>query len=110
MKFPSEVYVIGHKYDIQELSEEMFEGMDTYGDCCNHKRLIRVYLGGGGSTARDTLLHEILHAIWHLMAFEKHEEEERVVNSTSTALISIIDDPRNRQVIDFIYGKQTTAN
>jgi len=110
MELPKEVYIIGHRYDILELSVDMFESMDTYGDCCNHKRLIRVYLGGGGSIARDTLLHEILHGVWHLMSFEKHEEEERVVNSTSTALISIMDDPRNSKVVDFLYGKQTTTN
>lgn len=105
MKLPSEVYVIGHRYSIEEMDEHSATDSNIYGHCSNHSRKIKVYCNGGGSIARDTLLHEVLHAVWNLMGLEKEDEEERIVNSTSTAIIGIIDDPRNKDVVDFIFNK-----
>lgn len=104
MELPTEVWVMGHRWEIEETGEEWFNDADTWGDCCSQKRKIRVYCGGGGSITRDTLLHEILHACWHILAFHEKEEEERVVNSMASVLIGIIDDPRNKDVIEFILG------
>lgn len=105
MLLPNEIWVMGHKWDIEPADDNWFNDTDSWGDCCSQKRRIRVYCGGGGSITRDTLLHEILHACWHILAFREKEEEERVVNSLSSLLIGIIDDPRNEDVINFLMDK-----
>jgi len=105
MLLPTEVWVMGHKWDISEVGQDWFEDTDAYGNCCSVKRKIQIYTGGGGSITRDTLLHEVLHACWAMLALNDKEEEEKVVNSISSVLIGIIDDPRNAKVVSFIIGK-----
>lgn len=104
MILPTEVWVMGHKWDIHRADKSWFDDHGTWGDCCSQQRKIRIYLGGGGSIARDTLLHEILHACWHILNFENKEEEENVVSSLSSVLIGVVDDPRNEPVVKFILG------
>lgn len=104
MSLPEEVWVMGHRWTIHETDKEWFEDMDSWGNCCSQKRKIQVYCGGGGSITRDTLLHEVLHACWYILAFSEKEEEERVINSMASILIGIIDDPRNEYFVNFILG------
>jgi hypothetical protein len=104
MQIPKEVWVMGHRWAIEEANKEWFEDTDAYGNCCPVKRRIKIYCGGGGSITRDTLLHEILHACWYILGLNEKEEEERVVNSIASILIGVIDDPRNKNVVDFIVG------
>ena len=40
-----------------------------------------------------------------MLALGKNEEEEKIVNSLSTIFIGLIDDPRNRPVVDIIMGQ-----
>lgn len=104
-QLPKKVYVMGHEYDIEEMSDTLFEDMDAYGDCADDKRRIRIYCKTAPAIARDTLLHEILHACWSTLGLNKSEEEEKVVNSISTVLIGVFDDPRNAEVMQFILGR-----
>ena len=110
-QLPNKVYVMGHEYIIEQMSDTLFEDMDAYGDCSDDKRRIRIYCKTAPAITRDTLLHEILHACWNTLGLNKSEEEEKVVNSISTVLIGVFDDPRNADVMNFILGKdETTAN
>jgi hypothetical protein len=105
MRLPKSVYVMGHEYKIETMSKQLFEDMDAYGDCSDDKRRIRIYVDTSTGIIRDTLLHEILHACWYLLGLSKQEEEEKVVNSISTLLIGVLDDPRNKDVVDLILSK-----
>lgn len=105
MSLPKEVWVMGHRWTIEEVNQDWFNDTDAYGNCDSVKRRIQIYCGGGGSITRDTLLHETLHACWTILNFNEKEEEEKVVNSFSSILIGIIDDPRNLPVVNFILGK-----
>jgi len=98
MKLPDSVYVLGHEYKIKEMDERLFKDREAYGDCCNEKRIIRIYCGVAHSLIRDTLLHEILHAFWFLLNISPDECEEKIVSKTSTFLIGFFDDPRNKNV------------
>jgi hypothetical protein len=104
MTLPREVWVMGHKWDIEEVDKDWFDDTDAYGNCCPVKRRIQIYCGGGGSITRDTLLHEVLHACWAMLALNEKEEEERVVNSMASILIGMMDDPRNGELVKFILG------
>ena len=76
--------------------------------------MIRIYCGTGLSVTRDTLLHEILHAIWHLSYLSTNEEEEKAISRIATALIGFFDDPRNAKVKSFLMDplndRPTTKN
>ena len=84
------------------MSEKLFKEREAYGDCCNDQKKIRIYCGVAESVIRDTLLHEILHAMWHLTHIQNHDEEEKVVSRISTSLIGFLDDPRNEKIITLI--------
>ena len=101
-KLPTKVYVLGHEYIVEEMSEKLFKEREAYGDCCNDQKKIRIYCGVAPSVIRDTLLHEILHAMWHLTHIQSHDDEEKVVSRVSTALIGFLDDPRNDKIITLI--------
>ena len=103
-KLPSKVYVLGHEYMIEEMSERLFKEREAYGDCDNEQKKIRIYCGTTRSVTRDTLLHEILHAAWSLLYIQPRDEEERIVSRLATLLIGFFDDPRNLKVKNFILG------
>ncbi len=103
---PSSVYVLGHEYTIEAMSERLFKEREAYGDCCNEQKKIRVYCGVANSVIRDTLLHEILHALWHLL-YLNNEGEEKTVSRLATSLVGFFDDPRNAKAKSVILGKET---
>ena len=103
---PNKVYVLGHEYTIEEMSEALFKEREAYGDCDNEQKRIRVYCGTVQSSTRDTLLHEILHAAWSLLYIQSKDEEEKIVSRLSTLLIGFFDDPRNLKVKTFILGEK----
>ena len=102
MKLPTKVYVLGHEFIVEEMWDKLFKEREAYGDWCNDQKKIRIYCGVAESVIRDTLLHEILHAMWHLTHIQNHDEEEKVVSRVSTALIGFLDDPRNDKIITLI--------
>jgi Zn-dependent peptidase ImmA (M78 family) len=103
MKLPDSVYVMGHKYDIVEMPNDNFIDDEAYGHCNLNRRVITIYTNVHPTIIRDTLLHEILHACWHMLSLNKTEEEEKAVNSIATALIGVIDDPRNKDITKLIF-------
>jgi hypothetical protein len=103
---PSNVYVLGHEYIIEAMSERLFKEREAYGDCCNDQKKIRIYCGVAGSVIRDTLLHEILHASWHLL-YLSNEGEEKIVSRLATSLVGFFDDPRNAKAKSMIFGKES---
>ena len=103
-RLPNKVYVLGHEYAIEEMSERLFKEREAYGDCDNEQKKIRIYCGTIYSVTRDTLLHEILHAAWSLLYIQARDEEEKIVSRLATLLIGFFDDPRNLKVKNFILG------
>jgi len=103
---PSNVYVLGHEYTIESMSERLFKEREAYGDCCNEQKKIRIYCGVARSVIRDTLLHEVLHALWHLL-YLSNEGEEKIVSRLATSLVGFFDDPRNAKAKSMIFGKES---
>lgn len=52
--------------------------------------------------ALDTLLHEVIHAIWHIYGVRSRDSEERIVSAHSTAWTQIYRD--NPWLCDLIRG------
>jgi hypothetical protein len=86
-------------YDI--VLEDKLED-DDYGYCEPHVQRIVISKDQSYQHVGDTLLHEIMHAIWHESGLfsVKRPDEEQIVRTTSTWLIMVIND--NPHIIKFI--------
>ena len=40
---PTKLYVLGHEYTVEEMSEKLFKEREAYGDCDNEQKKIRIY-------------------------------------------------------------------
>lgn len=80
--------------------EETTDG--EYGECVSHLQLIRLAKNQTAQGVGDTLLHEILHAIWYESGLfdVKRPDEERIVRTLSTWLKMVFRD--NPHVAAFI--------
>lgn len=91
---PTSVRVGGATY---KLVVAAIEGDDPeYGNCDTHTQVITISNNQTAQSAGDTVLHEILHAIWNEsgLAFIKRPDEETVVRITSTWLrMVLLDNP-----------------
>jgi hypothetical protein len=78
-------------YDVKFLPAQV---KDKYGLCMYNKKIIYLNRNMHHSTASDTLLHEVLHAIWHEASIEQAPivEQEFIVNTTSTWLTMVLKD------------------
>lgn len=60
---------------------------DCLGICYKDKRKIVIQTGQRPKTEFDTVLHEILHAIWHERKLEQTDEiEEKIVSGVASGL------------------------
>lgn len=94
MNLPSTIRVGAATYS---LVVEPIQGEDPeYGNCDTHTQVITISSNQTAQSAGDTLLHEVLHAIWNEsgLAFIKRPDEETVVRITATWLRMVfIDNP-----------------
>ena len=70
---------------------------DRWGDCHSDDKLIRMHpnLKGKPETFLNTMIHEILHAVWDQMAIADHNDEERDVTCVANGIAGVIlDNPK----------------
>lgn len=80
------VRVLGRKYQV--VAKDI-EGL--FGRCDNASAIITVCPGQDAHGSRDTLLHEVLHAILHQQGYNnQYKEEERYVRPLATGLITVL--------------------
>jgi hypothetical protein len=98
MNLPSTVKVGATEYS---LIVGHIKDSDEYGNCDTHTQVITISNNQTMQSAGDTLLHEILHAIWNEsgLAFVKRDEET-VVRITASWLNMVFKD--NPVVASFI--------
>lgn len=65
-----------------------------YGECISHTQRIRLARNQTAQGVGDTLLHEVLHAIWYESGLfdMKRIDEERIVRTTATWLKMVFRD------------------
>ena len=91
MKLPESIRIGYATYTIQAWDVSNATCAEAYG-CCDHEnQIIYIYEGLDGLRAFDTLLHEILHAVWHFAKLPDSEEEE-IVHRLATMLTMVKDD------------------
>ena len=86
--------------DYTVVLEEKLDG--EYGECFTHLQRIKMTKNQTAQCAGDTLLHEILHAVWNEAGLfdTKRLDEERIVRATATWLKMVFRD--NPHVAAFI--------
>lgn len=103
---PPFVKVGYRRYKIVEWNPSQAVSADRYGECDHTMHEIRLTLMHGWTKAANTLLHEILHAVWAMQALHDKDEEERYVTSFANGLCSVWSD--NPDVIRWIDGGITS--
>jgi hypothetical protein len=102
---PKQVRVGYLTYAIKPMSDEVSEAGKMMGHCDNSEALIRIWTGSSAHQAANTLLHEILHACWHVGSLgdvcdDRDVKEEIAVSIFSNQLSQVWRD--NPDVIAWI--------
>ena len=81
---------------------------ESWGMCDNANGVIWLCSELEPRLLADTLLHEIMHAVWHYMGLNEKHEEESVVNRLSTGLTQVFcDNPSLLKWIDSLVSEKT---
>ena len=70
----------------QDLGRRLREDGDFDGDC------IHVTKGQRGPALADTVLHELLHAVFATFCLKDEDDEERIVSAMATGIVGILRD------------------
>jgi hypothetical protein len=99
---PASVKIGVHKYKIKYVSK-IFESEDL-GRTDNDVALLLVRDGLAPAMERDTLLHEMLHAIWYVSGLDANKEgiEEVYISALTPWLMMVLTDPMNKDFLKYI--------
>ena len=100
MTLPNEVEIFGHCYQIC-FSSEMND--EELGRCDQTRQIIFLSKEQGADSLRDTLLHEIIHAVHWLMGLNDKSTEEEFTARTTTGLRSVM--LQNPAVVEYVLGR-----
>ena len=79
---------------------------DRWGDCDSARQRIRLATGMATEAVVDTLLHELIHAMFAIQSLCDDSTEEEVASRLAPALLSVLkDDPAFfRRLTDVLSG------
>lgn len=87
---PQILRVMGRNYEVIFEKENSFKSSSA-GLCDNQKMIITIMEEQHPAEELDTIIHELLHAIWHHMSMGEHPPEEEVlVRKTAGGLTQVI--------------------
>ena len=92
LKLPPYAKVAHRKYRIEVWCHKAAQASQRYGECSSVEAVIRIDESLDAEKARDTLLHEVLHAIYAEYRLEDEDKEERTVSTIATALTQVMVD------------------
>jgi len=98
-KYPKKIKIGPYNYTVQVFPDATHT---DHGACVYNHQTIFLSENQHAERAGDTLLHEVLHAIWDVAGFDTMPDlhEETIVRSTATWLSAVLRD--NPQLADFI--------
>ena len=89
---PDVVRVMGRNYVVL-FEDDSLLGTENLGLCNNHQFIIVIKDGQHPIEEADTLLHEILHAIWYCMSVSMGgADEEQIVRRLASGMLSVMMD------------------
>lgn len=87
---PKILRVMGRNYKVIFEKDNTFKS-NAAGLCDNQKMLIHIMEDQHPAEELDTVIHELLHAVWHHMSMGEHlPEEEVLVRKTAGCLTQVI--------------------
>lgn len=101
MNPPPTIQIGPYAYTIERTHDETLKAGDTWGDHDIGEQRIRVRTDASPDCSRDTVLHEILHAICEVYGV-RPRKEERLVRQLSPAILDVFD--RNPELLDYLFG------
>lgn len=94
MELPKQVKIGWRVFRIEAFDPLEAIGKDRYGECNKVSGVIRVDTVHGARQSAETLLHEILHAMFSIFRMREKDDEEDIVQTASHGLASIwVDNP-----------------
>lgn len=93
LKLPPSIR-IGHlDYEVRSMAEDVAE--HVAGLCRNDAQIIEICESQGPGALAETILHEVLHAVFHVAKSRlRYDTEERVVNQITPVLLMAMRDNR----------------
>jgi hypothetical protein len=89
MKLPKSVKVGAWIYQIEQWDSTEAAGAERFGQCSTNNKTIKVDPLWGYKKAANTLLHEVVHAVYYEWNCQKDDPEERVVGCFSDGLTAV---------------------
>ncbi|EGO5453284.1 TPA: hypothetical protein ACHV3V_003115 [Listeria monocytogenes] len=89
MTIPEQVKIGAINYKVQE-KEVVDNDLNNWGACVFHDNHIEVLAGLSDERKEQTLIHEILHAIFYEAGFE--EQDEDLINRAGIVLYQVLKD------------------
>lgn len=105
-EFPTSVRIGHFDYKVEVWDADKASLAARYGECSHLEKIIRVARHHSPRQTAETLVHEMLHAIWAQWVIEDNDPEERIVNTLSGALCAAWRD--NPEAFEWI-KEQVTA-
>lgn len=102
MKIPKTIRIGGHPYKIKTAKTlENEDGTSLWGKHDSVNGIITIRAGHPSPTAEvDTLLHEILHAIFNGFEYQEGDKEERIVACVAHGLTELF--ASNPKLLDYL--------
>lgn len=103
---PKQIRVNGKTYKILFNEKNPLVEYDNHGHCDNTKHIIHIEGEQVPSEEADTLIHEVLHAVWYQMTLTDIDDavEERIVRALGTGLAGLFAD--NPKMLDYLKAVQ----
>lgn len=102
MSFPSRVQV-GHKVFAVRYEVGLTKLADVTGGCMPDTEEVLIDSKLGPATERETILHELMHALWHMTLLEKaipSAKQEDIIYTLAPGLLLMLRD--NPELVDYL--------
>ena len=101
MKIPKTIKIAGHLYRTKIKNGTWSGDTMSRGQVNTNVLAIKLDKNMPKSRKGETLVHEIIHAIYHEYGLEDTDKEERIVSVLSTGLYQVlVDNPKLKKIFD----------
>jgi hypothetical protein len=92
VELPEKVKIALHDYRVEYWDPRDACAANRYGETDRNSKVIRIDTQYSPRKAAETLFHEIMHATWYEWTVRVGDEEERCVETLSSALCAVFRD------------------
>lgn len=106
MREIKKVRINGHHYDLAYYDKSNIRKDECYGECQKHRNQILIAPNLNKSVEKETVIHEMLHAIWSeysLDNFFPEEQEEVLVTTLAKGIHSVLEN--NPKLMNYLKEK-----